>query len=698
MGQFDIQLPEDEQELRRRYEELKRLIHYHNYRYYVLNDPVISDYEYDRLMAELRAIEERHPEWVTPDSPSQRVGAPPASEFRKVRHPAPILSLANVFDDAGLDAWLQRLARIDPAVLETDFTVEPKIDGLTVVLHYRDGTFVLGATRGDGEVGEDVTANLRTVRSLPLRIPVRPDGPKPPPYLVVRGEAFMTREDFEALNEQLRARGERTFANPRNAAAGSLRQLDPSVTAQRPLRLLTYQIVVHDGPDAPRTQWDALHYLEALGFPVVEADLCPDLDCAKRVYRKWLQRRPYWPYDLDGVVIKINDLELQRRLGAVGKDARGMVAYKFPAQEVTTTLKDIKVNVGRTGVLTPYAELEPVEIGGVVVRKATLHNFDYIRDKDIRIGDRVIVRRAGDVIPYIVGPVVSARTGKERVYQPPTHCPVCGAPVQKVEGEVALYCNNAACPAQLSRNIEHFASREAMDIEGLGRKIAEQLVDAKLVEDVADLYALKPEDLLPLEGFAEKKARKLVEAIQASKDRPLDRLIYGLGIRGVGAVTARLLADRYPDLDALRQATVDELAAIEGIGPVTAQMIVDWFNRERNQRLLEKLRRAGVWPRSQKAESQPETQPLAGLTFVITGTLPSMTREEAKAYIQRHGGRVTNSVSRKTDFLVVGENPGSKLRKAQALGIPTIDEATLRRLVEDPAFREQVLAQRGKSP
>ncbi len=676
----------DEAALRQRYEELKRLIHYHNYRYYVLNDPVISDYEYDQLMRELKAIEAAHPDWVTPDSPSQRAGAPPAEGFRKVRHPAPILSLANVFDDAELEAWLERLARLNPRVREADFSVEPKIDGLTVVLHYRDGVFVLGATRGDGLEGEDITANLRTVRAVPLRIPVDPQGPPPPPYIVVRGEAYMTHADFEALNEHLRQQGERPFANPRNAAAGSLRQLDPNITAQRPLRLLCYQIVVYEGPHPPRTQQEVLQRLKALGFPVVPAQHCPDLDCVKQAYRAWVERREHWPYDLDGVVVKINDLELQRSLGVVGKDPRGMVAYKFPAREVTTILLDIRVNVGRTGVLTPYAVLEPVEIGGVVVRKATLHNFEYIREKDIRIGDRVIVRRSGDVIPYIVGPVVSARTGRERVYEPPTHCPVCGAPVEKIAGEVAVYCINAACPAQLSRNIEHFASRAAMDIEGLGRKIAEQLVAARLVGDVADLYYLTVDDLLPLEGFAQKKAANLVAAIQASKQRPLARLIYGLGIRGVGAVNARLLAEHYPDLDALAQATEDDLATLEGIGPVTARFIVDWFRQERNRQVLRKLRQAGVWPRAERA-AQAGPQPLAGLTFVITGTLPGITRDEAKAWLEAQGAKVTNSVSRKTSYLIVGDNPGSKLVRAQALGIPTLTWDEVQALAQTPGGR-----------
>ncbi len=670
----------DEATLRQRYEDLKQEIHYHNYRYYVLNDPIISDYEYDQLMAELRRIEEEHPDWVTPDSPSQRVGAPPAEEFAKVRHPAPILSLANAFDAEDLRAWLERIARLDPRVREADFVVEPKIDGLTVVLHYRNGIFTLGATRGDGEIGEDITANLRTVRALPLRIPVDPEGPPPPPYLVVRGEAFITKKDFEELNRRLAAAGERTYLNPRNTAAGSLRQLDPAITAQRPITLLCYAIVTGEG-DLPQTQWETLGYLRRLGFPVPEAVHCPDLDCVIRTYEAWTARRESWPYEMDGLVVKINDLRLQAALGVVGKDPRGAIALKFPAQEVTTTLLDIGINVGRTGVLTPYAILEPVEIGGVIVKQATLHNFDYIREKDIRIGDRVLVKRAGDVIPYVIGPVVSARTGKERIFEPPTHCPVCGEPVVHPEGEVAWYCVNAACPAQLIRNLEHFASRNAMDIRGLGIKIVEQLVEAGLVEDVADLYYLKKEDLLRLEGFAEKKAENLLQAIEASKQRPLARLITALGIRGVGEVVAADLARHYPDLDALSRATVEELEAIEGIGPHIAESIVEWFRTPRNRKVLEKLRRAGVWPRSTARPAAP-SQPLAGLTFVITGTLPTMTREEAKAYIQAHGGRVASSVSRKTDYLVVGANPGSKLQKAQALGVKTIDEATLRRMVE----------------
>ncbi len=664
----------DEAQLRRRYEELKREIHYHNYRYYVLNAPVISDYEYDRLMQELRWIEELHPEWVTPDSPTQRVGAPPAEGFRKVRHPVPVLSLANAFSDEDVQAWFRRLVRLDPRVEHADFTVEPKIDGLSVVLHYRDGQFVLGATRGDGMEGEDVTANLRTVKQVPLRIPVDPNGPPPPRYLVVRGEVYITKEDFRRLNEALAARGERTYLNPRNTAAGSLRQLDPRVTAERPLRLWAYQILTGEG-DLPKTQWETLQYLRALGFPVFDADHCPDLDCVLQAYRKWLQRRDELPYECDGVVIKINDLALQQSLGVVGKDPRGMLAYKFPAREVTTKLLDIRVNVGRTGKITPYAILEPVEIAGAIIRKATLHNFEYIREKDIRIGDRVYVKRSGDVIPYIVGPVKEARTGEEIPYEPPTHCPVCGEPLYHDPDEVDWYCVNAACPAQLARRIEYFASRTAMDIPGLGRKIAEQLVEARLVEDVADLYYLTKEDLLKLEGFAEKKAENLLAGIASSRNRPLRRLLTGLSIKGVGPTIAALLEQHYPDLDALAQATREELEALEGIGPVIARSIVDWFSRPRHRRLLEKLKKAGVWPRAVQAAAQ--AQPLAGLTFVITGTLKTMTREQAKAFIEAHGGRVASSVSRKTNYLVVGANPGSKLQKARQLGVPTIDERTL---------------------
>jgi DNA ligase (NAD+) len=666
--------------------ELRQALHFHNYRYHVLDDPLISDAEYDRLLQELLQIEAAHPEWVTPDSPSQRAGGAPSEKFSKVRHPAPILSLGNAFDAEGVRAWYERLLRLEDAVTEAEYVVEPKIDGLTVVLHYQAGRFVQGATRGDGEVGEDITANLRTVRALPLQVPLARPGASQaqqlaaPARLVVRGEVFINVQDFERLNQRLAEAGQKTYLNPRNTAAGSLRQLDPNLTAARPLRLLTYDIVALEGA-SQETHTERLAYLQALGFPTVEFSLCRDLDSVLVEAARWAERRLALPYEADGVVIKINSLRLAQDLGVVGKDPRGALALKFPAREVTTTLQDIGVNVGRTGVLTPYAILEPVEIGGVIVRQATLHNFDYIAEKDIRIGDRVMVKRAGDVIPYVIGPVLAARQGGEQPYSPPQVCPACWEPVEHLEGEVPWYCVNAACPAQTVRNLEHFVSRGAMDIVGLGIRIVEQLVEAGLVRDVADLFTLQKEQLLALEGFAEKKADNLLAAIAAARERPLARLINALGIRGVGEVGAAELARHYPDLQALAEAGLDDLQQIEGIGPNIAQSIVDWFARPANRRVLEKLRGAGVWPR---AEVRPppgsEQLALSGQTFVVTGTLAGFTREEAKAFIEAHGGKVTDSVSKKTSFLVVGEGAGSKLAKAQALGVPVLDEAGLRRL------------------
>ncbi len=665
-----------------RMQELRKQLHFHNYRYHVLDAPLISDAEFDRLLAELREIEAKNPQWITPDSPSQRVGAQPSERFSKVRHPAPVLSLANAFGEADARAWYERILRLDKRVSHATFVVEPKIDGLSVVLHYRDGVFVQGATRGDGEVGEDVTSNLRTLRSLPLRIPVNPDGLQAPAYLVVRGEVFIAIKDFEELNRRLEAEGQKTYLNPRNTASGSLRQLDPSLTAARPLNLLVYQIVAADG-EIPQTQWKRLAYLKSLGFPVTQhASFHPDLESALQQVVSWGPRRQELPYEADGMVIKIDDLNLAADLGFVGKDPRGAIAFKFPAQEVTTILQNIGVNVGRTGVLTPYAMLEPVDIGGVIVKQATLHNFDYIADKDIRIGDRVRVKRAGEVIPYVIGPVSELRTEKESIYQPPQKCPACGEPVENLAGEVYWYCVNVSCPAQLIRNLEHYVSRGAMDIVGLGIKIVEQLVESGLVKDVADLYSLKKEDLLKLDGFADKKAENLLQAIEASREQPLARLITALGIRGVGEVMAADLSREYRDLDELAQADSATLQLMEGMGPNTAQAIVDWFERPTNQKVLKKLHATGIWP---QAEMQPMGQgplALADKTFVVTGTLPGFTREEVKAYIQAAGGKVTDSVSKKTDYLVAGENAGSKLEKARNLGIPILDEAELRGLVK----------------
>ncbi|MDF1520912.1 MAG: NAD-dependent DNA ligase LigA [Brevefilum sp.] len=667
-------------DLKQDYQQLKDEIRYHRYRYYVLNNPVISDYEFDKKMGRLDEIEREHPDWITPDSPSQRAGAEPLDKFEKVEHPAPILSLGNAFSTQDLRDWFDRIARLDDRVSNADFTIEPKLDGLTVVLHYRNGIFIQGATRGNGEIGEDITENLRTINALPLHIPVKQDGPPVPEVLVVRGEALITKADFEALNQRLEEEGKKTYLNPRNTAAGSLRQLDSKITAQRPLTILVYAIVHSENGNIPSTQWETLNYLKDMGFPVAESSqFCKNLDDAIKICQDTDPEQ--FPFEIDGMVIKINDLDLANDLGVVGKDPRGAIAYKFPAEEVTTRLDDIRVNVGRTGVITPYAVLEAVEIGGVIVRQATLHNFDFIKDKDIRIGDRVLVKRAGEVIPYVIGPIEDVRTGDEAPYTPPEICPSCGEPIVNPEGEVAYYCTNSACPAQLVRNLEHFVSRGAMDIVGLGINTVEQLVEAGLIKDIADLYTLKKKDLLKLEGFGEKKADNLLAAIQESKSQALSRLITGLGIRGVGEVAAQDLADCYKDLDELRKASKTEIESLEGFGPNIAESVVEWFENEENQLILQKLKEIGLWPVAEP-EEKAGPQPLEGLNFVVTGTLPSLSRTEVKDLIESHGGKVTGSVSGNTSYLVLGEDPGSKYDQAQKRGVPIISEEDLKNLIE----------------
>ena len=674
-----------------RYAELKQQIHSHNYRYHVLDAPVISDAEFDKLLNELKRIEAENPDWITPDSPTLRAGAKPADRFEKIRHPAPILSLGNAFGADDARGWFERVKRIDDRVENAKFVVEPKIDGLSIVLHYRDGIFVQGATRGNGEIGEDITMNLRTVRAIPLRIPVDEKGPRPPKYLVVRGEAFMPIQEFEELNRKLEEAGQKTYLNPRNTAAGSLRQLDPALTASRPLTLLVYQIIHSEGGKIPASQWDVLEYLRALGFPVTDiARQFDDFEDAIAYTETWDKNRDELPYEADGMVIKIDDLNLAADLGFVGKDPRGAIAFKFPAREVTTTLQDIRVNVGRTGVLIPNAVLEPVEIGGVVVERATLHNFDYIAEKDIRIGDRVLVKRAGEVIPYVIGPIVDARTGKEKKYKPPTNCPACGQAVERIEGEVAWYCVNAACPAQLVRNVEHFVSRGAMDIVGLGIKIVEKLIKTGKVKDVADIYTLKRADILEAVTKKERKTEKeppgkiadnLLASINATKSRSLARLITALGIHGVGEVSAGDLSRHFTDLDALAKASAEDLQGIAGVGPSIAESIADWFSRPVNKNVLRKLKAAGVWPKSTVGAKRASSEgKFFGLTFVITGTLPTFSRETAKELIESNGGKVTDSVSKKTSYLVLGEAPGSKYEKAKSLGVKIIGEEELKKL------------------
>ncbi len=723
--------------MRQRANDLREQIRYHNHRYYVLNRPVISDAEYDALMGELRALEEEHPEIITSDSPTQRIGAEPAEAFTKVDHPAPILSLDKASDAEEIRGWWERVSKhLPPNTMDLSWVVEPKLDGLTVVLHYEDGLFVQGATRGDGYVGEDITANLRTIPTLPLRIPVpHADGTPPRPLrpgyvpdyeregrrsevgvprrLVVRGEAIMLIEDFEALNErELRAGGE-PFANPRNAAAGSLRQLDPRITAKRPLTLLAYAIVeAEDGrgsepppwpspkgggkaepPPWPSpegggklqkapagSQWEALAYLKELGFRVSDyVQRFEALEPLIAYCESWIERRETVPYEVDGLVIKVNDLAVQDSMGVVGRAPRGAVAFKFPGREGTTRLLDIGVNVGRTGALVPYAVLEPVKVGGVTIQKATLHNFKDLQRKDIRIGDRVVVRRAGDVIPYVVGPVTEARTGDERVFEVPQVCPSCGEPVVSREDEVAVTCVNVDCPEQQVQRVSHFIA--VMDVEGMGERTASLLIEQGLIRNAADLYTLDRDSLLSLEGFAETSTQNLLTAIEATKERPLAQVIAALGIQGVGGVVARTLARHYGSIDELADADPEELEAIEGIGPHTAEAVVTWFDHEHNRAFVEKLRATGV-SLAREASIEPTTGPLNGLTFVITGTL-SQPRRDVAALIEEHGGKVTGSVSGNTDFLVVGESPGrSKVSKAQALDTPRIDEVELNELIE----------------
>jgi DNA ligase (NAD+) len=654
------------QEAKLRVEELRSQIAYHDYRYYVLDSPEISDAEYDELMRELRRLEEQHPELITPDSPTQRVSGQPVEAFGIVEHRVPLLSLANAFNEEELRAWYRRAANLVENE-RFDMVCEPKIDGLAVALVYENGSFVQGATRGDGLRGENITQNLRTIRSLPLT--VRGDGL--PPRFEVRGEAYMTRRGFEQLNEERAEEGQPLFANPRNAAAGSVRQLDSRITARRPLDIFVYQLGWADGP-TPESHWEAMQWLGSLGFKINPNMVrFHSLDEVARHCQQWVERRETLDYDIDGVVVKIDDLGLQRALGFVGREPRWAVAYKFPPTQATTRLLDIGVNVGRTGSLNPYAILEPVRVGGATVKLATLHNEDDIRRKDIRIGDTVIVQRAGEVIPQVVGPVVSRRTGQERAYSTPTNCPVCGTPVVRPEGEAMSYCPNRACPAQAFRLLTHFVSRGAMDIDGVGEALCMALLKAGLVEDPADLYFLTKDQLLKLERMADKSAQNVLDAIAGSKDRPLARLVFALGIRHVGSEMAETLAGHFGSLGTLARASVEELSAIPTIGPKIAESVHAWFQDGSNRRLVDKLRRAGV---RMEAQAAAREGPLSGLSFVVTGTLSRWSRNEAEGLIKSLGGAVGSSVTRKTDYLVVGEGPGSKLQKAQEYGTKLLSE------------------------
>jgi DNA ligase (NAD+) len=604
-----------------------------------------------------------------------------------------MLSLGNAFDEDGVRTWHERTLRLLGDDAQLAFTVEPKIDGLAIALTYENGMFVRGATRGDGEIGEDVTANLRTIHSVPLVLHDRSEAHsdvvsvEPPRMIEVRGEVYMRIVDFERLNTRLAEEGERVAANPRNAAAGSLRQKDPGVTAARPLRFFAYAVGPVEGAQLT-SQWQSLQLLRALGFPINrDARRFGDFEAALAYCREWMQRRETLDYEVDGVVLKIDSYAQQRELGVAGRDPRWAIAWKFPARETTSRLLDIVVNVGRTGVITPNAVIEPVNIGGVTVRNASLHNADYIAERDIRIGDYVTVKRAGDVIPYIIGPIMDRRDGSEQPWQMPATCPACGTPLERMSGEVAYRCPNfGICPAQLVRRIEHFVSRGAMDIAGIGERQAQLFVERGLVRDVADLYTLNAQSFEGMEGFGERRIGNLLQALEASKDRPLARLITGLGIRFVGEVGAQALAAHFGSLDALAHATETEIDDVDGIGPAIAASVVQFFALEQNQLLIKKLQSLGVKTDAPTERRAPASAVLAGQTFVITGTLPSMTREQAAELIAAHGGKVSGSVTKKTSFLLAGSDPGgSKYNKAVELGVPIIDEAALReRIAEAP--------------
>ena len=660
------------EEARRRIEELRELIRYHNYRYYVLDSPEISDAEYDRLFRELQELEEKFPEFVTPDSPTQRVGAQPAEEFGTVPHTIPMLSLDNAMDEEEVREFDERVKRFLGTDEDIEYVAEPKLDGLGVELVYERGRLVVGSTRGDGFVGEDVTQNLRTIRAVPLVLLG-----DPPERLEVRGEVIMHIEDFRELNRRRAEEGEPPFANPRNAAAGSVRQLDPRITASRPLDIFFYGVGQVVGREFS-THWEVLQALRSWGLRTNPLNrLCRNVDEAVDYYRELLKIREELPYEADGIVIKVNRLDLQRRLGEKARSPRWAIAYKFPPRQATTVIKDIVVQVGRTGVLTPVAIMEPVHVGGVEVKRATLHNQDEIDKKDIRIGDTVIVQRAGDVIPEVVAVVKERRTGKERPFRMPERCPVCGAKVVRLPDEAAHRCTNSACPAQVKERIRYFASKNAMDIEGLGVKLVAQLVDRGLVKDVGDLYFLTKEQLASLDRMAEKSAENLLEALERSKEREPARVLCALGIRHVGEHVARVLMDHFGSIDRLAEASADELESVPGIGPEVAGSVVDFFSHEENMRVLEKLKRAGL-----KFEVEKEAaRPLSGKKFVFTGTLSSMTRSEAEELIRKLGGEASSSVSRRTDYVVVGENPGSKLERARQLGVKTITEEEFLRMV-----------------
>jgi len=653
--------------------ELRKQLDYHNHRYYVLDDPEVSDAEYDALLNELREIEAEHPELLTPDSPTQRVGAQPLSKFEEVPHLKPMLSLANARNEEELRAWETRMYNlmkkqgVEDARIE--YEAEPKIDGLAISLVYEDGVLVRGATRGNGEVGEDVTQNLRTIKAIPLRV----EGA--PPLLEVRGEVYLPRSDFAKLNEERAAQGLPTFANPRNSAAGSIRQLDPQLAASRPLSIWCYGVGALEGKSF-KTQSETLEWLADHGFKVSpDVAVYDDVDALAAGCRAWEERRESLDFEIDGVVVKVNDLELQRSLGVVGREPRGAIAWKFPPMTATTTLNQVAWNVGRTGHMIPFAVLEPVQVSGVTVKLATLHNEEDLKRKDVRDGDEVIVMRAGDVIPQVVSPTAKAQKRKNRsaVPKPPERCPACNTPTVKPEDGVWTICpNRAGCPGQVLQHVKHFVG--AMDIDGFGEETAIRFLNENVIKDAADIYELDKDRIMALDGFGEISATSLLANIEASKQQPFFRVLYALGIPGIGGVNARNLAARFGSMDALLEANEEQIAETDGVGPKMANTLIEFLSEDRTREMIERLRGLGL-QMEQEGGPIPGTEgPLAGKTFVITGTLPNLSREVATERLEAAGAKVTNSVSKKTDYLVLGAEPGSKLAKAEKLGTEILDE------------------------
>ncbi len=661
----------DRSEAQKRIEALRQQLNYHSYRYYVLDDPELTDADYDRMFRELQELEEQFPDLITPDSPTQRVGGEPLAAFEPVRHATPMLSLDNAFDDQELrdfDARLHRLLEIEEPF---EYTVEPKMDGVAVELVYINGLFEVGSTRGDGVTGENITANLKTIKSIPLRL--RDEEISLPARLDVRGEVYYPTEAFKKLNREREEAGEPTFVNPRNSASGSLRQLDPAITATRPLDIFVYGLGLIEGYELT-SQWQALHAFKKWGLRVNPLiTLCTGIEAAIEHYHNFVRMRESLPYEIDGVVIKLNEFRLQERAGVRSRSPRWAIARKFPAHQETTRVVDIIAQVGRTGAITPVAILEPVMVGGVEVRRATLHNQDEIDRKDIRVGDTVIIQRAGDVIPEIIKVVTSKRGTNTQKYTLPKTCPACGSQLVRLEGEAVLRCENITCPAQIKESIKHFASKGAMDIDGLGDKLVGQLLDKGLISSHADLYFLQRDQLIGLDRMAEKSADNLLRAIDSSRRVPLDRFLYALGIRHVGEHIAKVLAQHYGELKKIMRAQEEELMAINEIGPQVASSIVTFFREPRNQKLIERLFEGGVRIEKQQGAAEAD-QRFAGKTFVFTGALEKFTRKEAEKLVEERGGRAASSVSKKTDYLVAGPGAGSKLEKASGLGVAVITE------------------------